>query len=214
MARAGTRPPVANSEGVKRAALLIPLALTLAGCSMGGSTKTVTNTQTVTVTRTVTKTTTSPTTTTSNPAAAPCAAGSLQGAFAGIPGSAGAGQTSYRLTLTNTGATSCWVQGIPQVQLLGTTGAANPTNASAAPPVSANPPKVSLAHGGSATSDARFSPDVPGTGDKNQPGQCEDTSTVLRVTAPGGGTLDAPIQPPTPVCERGSLHFTAFVAAP
>ena len=30
--------------------------------------------------------------------------------------------------------------------------------------------------------------------------------------APGGGTLDAPIQPPTPVCERGSLHFKAFAA--
>lgn len=212
MARAGARPSVANFQVVKRAALLIPFALVLAGCSLGGSTKTVTSTQTVTVTRTVTKTTTS-STTTSKPASAPCAAGSLQGTFAAVPGSAGAGQTSYRLTLTNTGATSCWLQGTPQVQLLGTTGAANPTDATAAPPVSANPPKISLAHGGSATADARFSPDVPGTGDKNQPGQCEDTSTVLRVTAPGGGTLDAPVQPPTPVCERGSLRFSAFAAA-
>jgi Protein of unknown function (DUF4232) len=204
---------VANTEGVRRAALFLPFALVLAGCSVGGGTKTVTSTHTVTVTHTVTKTTTTSATTTAKPASAPCAAGSLQGTFDGIPGSAGAGQTSYRLKLTNTGATSCWVQGIPQVQLLGTTGAANPTNASAAPPSPANPPKVSLAHGASATADARFSPDVPGTGDKNQPGQCEDTSTVLRVTAPGGGTLDAPIQPPTPVCERGSLHFTVFAAA-
>lgn len=197
---------------MKRAALLLPFALVLAGCGVGGGTTTVTSTQTVTVARTVTRTAAA-TTTTSKPASAPCAAGSLRGTFAVIPGSAGAGQTSYRLTLTNTGATSCWVQGIPQVQLLGTTGAANPTNASPAPPAAANPPKVSLAHGGSANADARFSPDVPGTGDRNQPGPCEDTSTVLRVTAPGGGTLDAPIQPPTPVCERGSLHFTAFVAA-
>ena len=203
---------MANTEAVKRAAFLAPLALVLAGCSLGGSTKTVTSTQTVTVTRTVT-TTSAATTTTSRPASAPCAGGSLQGTFALIPGSPGAGQTSYRLTLTNTGAGSCWLQGIPQVQLLGTTGAANPTNATAAPPAPANPAKVSLAHGGSATSDARFSPDVPGTGDKNQPGPCEDTSTVLRVTAPGGGTIDAPMQPPTPVCERGSLRFTVFVAA-
>lgn len=199
---------------MKRAALLIPLALALAGCSLGGSTKTVTSTQTVTVTHTVTTTrTTSSTTTTSTPASAPCAGGSLQGAFAVIPGSAGAGQISYRLTLKNTGATPCWVQGIPQLQLLGTSGAANPTDVTAEPPTTANPPKVSLAHGASATADARFSPDVPGVGDKNQPGPCQDTSTVLRVTAPGGGTLDAPIQPPTSVCERGSLHFTVFKAA-
>jgi Protein of unknown function (DUF4232) len=198
---------------VRRAAVLLPFALVLAGCSVGGGTTTVASTQTVTVTHTVTKTTSSSTTTTARPASAPCAAASLQGSFAAIPGSSGAGQTSYRLTLTNTGATSCWLQGIPQVQLLGTTGAANPTDASPAPPSPANPPKVSLAHGKSSTADARFSPDVPGTGDKNQPGQCEDTSTVLRVTAPGGGTLDAPIQPPTPVCERGSLRFTVFVAA-
>jgi Domain of unknown function (DUF4232) len=200
---------------VKRAALLVPVAALLAGCSVGGGTTTVTSTQTVTVTRTVTTTAPSGTTTSSTkPAAGPCAAGSLQGSFDGIPGSAGAGQTSYRLTLTNTGATSCWVQGLPQVQLLGTTGGANPTNVTAAPPVQASPPKVSLAHGASATADARFSPDVAGTGDVNKPGApCEATSTVLRVTAPGGGTLDAPIQPPTPVCERGSLRFTAFVAA-
>jgi Protein of unknown function (DUF4232) len=204
---------VANSEGVK-AALVIAAVLLLAGCSIGGSTKTVTTTQTVTQPTTVTVTTPSATTTTTaTAAAAPCAAGSLQGTFAGIPGSAGAGQTSYRLTLTNTGATSCYVQGIPQVQLLGTTGAALPTDASAAPPVLANPPKISLRHGSSATADARFSPDVPGQGDSQTPGPCQPTATVLRVTAPGGGTLDAPVQPPTPVCEQGSLRFTAFRAA-
>ncbi|MGH2971934.1 MAG: DUF4232 domain-containing protein [Gaiellaceae bacterium] len=198
---------------MRRAALLLPFALVLAGCSIR-ETKTVITPTTVTRTTTVTVTTTSTGTTTAKPASAPCAAASLQGSFAGIPGSAGAGQTSYRLTLTNTGATSCWVQGLPQVQLLGTTGAANPTSVSAAPPTPASPPKVSLAHGKSATADARFSPDVPGTGDVNKPGApCEETSTVLRVTAPGGGTLDAPIQPPTPVCERGSLRFTDFTAA-
>jgi hypothetical protein len=203
---------VANSQGVKAAVILVGVVLLLAGCSLR-KTETVTVTTTVTKTTTKTVTTTPAATTTTTAASTPCSAGSLQGTFAGVPGSAGAGQVSYRLTLTNTGATACWVQGIPQVQLLGTTGAALPTNASAAPPVPSSPPKVSLAHGKAATADARFSPDVPGTGDKNQPGQCQDTATVLRVTAPGGGTLDAPIQPPTPVCEQGSLHFTTFVAA-
>jgi len=72
--------------------------------------------------------------------------------------------------------------------------------------------RVSLQHGKSATADAQFSPDVNGTGDSTT-GQCQPTATVMRVTAPAGGTLDAPIEPPTPVCERGSLHFKVFTAS-
>jgi len=199
---------VANTQGV-RAALAILAVLALAGC---GGTTTQTVTQTVTHVRTVTVTTTAAGTTTTTAASAPCAAGSLQGSFDVVPGSPGAGQISYKLTLTNTGATPCFVSGIPQVQLLGTTGGALATSASAEPPAPANPPKVSLQHGGSAVAEARFSPDVNGTGDSTT-GQCQPTATVLRVTAQGGGTLDAPIQPPTPVCEQGSLHFKVFTAS-
>jgi hypothetical protein len=199
---------VANTQGV-RAGVAILAVLALAGC---GLTKTKIVTQTVTHVRTVTVTTTTEAgTTTTTAASAPCAAGSLQGSFDVVPGSPGAGQISYTLTLTNTGATACYVSGIPQVQLLGTTGGALPTSASAEPPVSGSPPKVSLQHGGSAVAEARFSPDVNGTGD-HAPGQCQPTATVLRVTAPGGGTLDAPVQPPTPVCEQGSLHFKVFTS--
>jgi hypothetical protein len=202
---------VANTQGVRAAlAILAVLALALAGCGM---TKTKTVTQTVTHVQTVTVTTTgAATTTTKTAASAPCAAGSLQGSFDVVPGSPGAGQISYTLKLTNTGATPCYVSGIPQVQLLGTTGGALATSASAEPPAPANPPKVSLQHGGSAVAEARFSPDVNGTGDSTT-GQCQPTATVLRITAPGGGTLDAPIQPPTPVCEQGSLHFRIFTAS-
>lgn len=199
---------MANTQGV-RAALAILAVLALAGC---GGTTTQTVTQTVTHVRTVTVTTTAAGTTTTTAASAPCAAGSLQGSFDVVPGSPGAGQISYKLTLTNTGATPCFVSGIPQVQLLGTTGGALATSASAEPPAPANPPKVSLQHGGSAVAEARFSPDVNGTGDSTT-GQCQPTATVLRVTAQGGGTLDAPIQPPTPVCEQGSLHFKVFTAS-
>jgi len=199
---------VANSQGV-RPAVVILAVLALAGC---GGTTTQTVTQTVTHVRTVTVTTTAAGTTTTTAASAPCAAGSLQGSFDVVPGSPGAGQISYKLTLTNTGATPCYVSGIPQVQLLGTTGGALATSASAEPPAPASPPKVSLQHGGSAVAEARFSPDVNGTGDSTT-GQCQPTATVLRVTAQGGGTLDAPIQPPTPVCEQGSLHFRVFSAS-
>jgi hypothetical protein len=199
---------VANTQGV-RAAVVILAVFALAGC---GGTTTQTVTQTVTHVRTVTVTTTAAGTTTTTAASAPCAAGSLQGSFDVVPGSPGAGQISYKLTLTNTGATPCYVSGIPQVQLLGTTGGALATSASAEPPAPASPPKVSLQHGGSAVAEARFSPDVNGTGDSTT-GQCQPTATVLRVTAQGGGTLDAPIQPPTPVCEQGSLHFRVFSAS-
>jgi hypothetical protein len=199
---------MANTQGV-RAAVVTLAVLALAGC---GGTTTQTVTQTVTHVQTVTVTTTGATTTTKTAASAPCAAGSLQGSFDVVPGSPGAGQISYTLKLTNTGATPCYVSGIPQVQLLGTTGGALPTSASAEPPAPASPPKVSLQHGGSATAEARFSPDVNGTGDSTN-GQCQPTATVLRVTAQGGGTLDAPIQPPTPVCEQGSLHFRVFTAS-
>jgi len=187
------------------AAGLVALA---AGC---GGTKTVTVTNTVTHVRTVTVQKPAATTT-STTAATACSASELKGTFTEIPGSPGAGQISYRLTLTDTGSSPCFVSGIPQVQLLGTTGAALPTSASAEPGQGAGG-KVSLQPGDSATADARFSPDVPGQGDSQQPGPCEPTATVLRVTAPGGGTLDAPVQPPTPVCERGSLHFRPFTAA-
>jgi Protein of unknown function (DUF4232) len=190
-----------------RAGLLVVAVLALAGCGGGGGTTTVT--QTVTHVKTVTVHAVTTSTTTAATASAPCAAGSLTGSFDEVPGSAGAGQIVYTLKLTNTGSSACFVSGIPQVQLLGTTGKALPTSASAAQAGTATAVKVSLRHGGSASAEAQFSPDVTGTGDATS-GQCEPTATVLRVTAPGGGTLDAPIQPPTPVCEQGSLHFKNF----
>jgi hypothetical protein len=193
-----------------RAGLLAVAVLALAGCGGGGTT---TVTQTVTHVLTVTlHATTSTSSTVAAPASAPCAAGSLTGSFEEVPGSAGAGQIVYKLKLTNTGSSPCFVSGIPQVQLLGTTGKALPTSASAAQPGTATAAKVSLQHGHSASAEAQFSPDVTGTGDATS-GQCQPTATVLRVTAPGGGTLDAPIQPPTPVCEQGSLHFKNFTAS-
>jgi hypothetical protein len=191
-----------------RAALLAAGVLALAGC---GGTTTVTVTNTVTHVRTVTVTKPA-TTTIAKPAAASCTADKLSGKFDEVPGSAGAGQIVYELTVMNTGASACFVSGLPEVQLLGTTGNALPTSVSPAQPGTGTAAKVSLQPGRSAVADAQFSPDVNGTGD-NSPGQCQPIATVLRVTATGGGTLDAPIQPPTPVCERGSLHFKNYAAA-
>jgi hypothetical protein len=201
---------VANSHAM-RAALLVVAVLALAGCGGGGGTTTVTVNNTVTHARTVTVTRPA-TTTTAKPASVACHGDQLSGKFAVVEGSAGAGQIVYRLTVTNSGSSPCFVSGLPEVQLLGTTGGALPTSVSAAQPGTGAAAKISLQPGDSAIAEAQFSPDVNGTGD-NSPGQCQPTATVLRVTAPGGGTLDAPVQPPTPVCERGSLHFKVFSAA-
>ena len=180
---------------------LVALAFVAGGCGGGTTTVTVTTTRTVTVA-------TAP----SSSAASACGAAQLTGTFAGVPGSAGAGNIVYRLRLVNTGSSSCWVSGLPQVVLLDTSGGRLPTSVRPARPGIAAA-KITLAPDGAATADARFSPDVPGVGDSQQPGQCEPTASTLRVTAPGGGAVDAPIKPPTPVCERGQLSFTVYTAA-
>ena len=55
-------------------------------------------------------------------------------------------------------------------------------------------------------------PYVPGVGEQHT-GPCEPKAYVLRVTAPGSGTVAAPINPPTAVCERGGLSFTVYQSA-
>ncbi len=177
----------------------------LAGC--GGA-------KTVTVTQTVTRTVPHTVTTTPPPAAAPaCPGSSLGGTFAGIPGSAGAGQISYRLTVTNTSNAACFVTGMPQLQLLDAQGAALPTSVTAAQPGQATAAKIVLQPSASATSDARFSPDVPGVGEGQAGKPCEPVAHQLQVTANGGGTFVVPITPPTSVCEHGSLRMTLYTAA-
>ncbi|HXY80548.1 MAG TPA: DUF4232 domain-containing protein [Gaiellaceae bacterium] len=187
--------------------LAVPFLLLglLAGC---GGTKTLTVTQTVT--RTVTKTVT----TKPAPAAAvaACSGADLSGSFTEVPGSPGAGQISYALTLTNASPNTCFVSGIPQLQLLDAQGGALPTSVSAEQPGQGAAAKIVLQPAEAAQSQARFSPDVPGPGDSQQPGPCEPTAHELKVTI-GGGEVTVPIDPPTPVCEHGSLRMTLFAAA-
>jgi uncharacterized protein YecT (DUF1311 family) len=145
--------------------------------------------------------------------APPCSGQALSGTFKAIPGSAGAGSISYRLTLVNRSQSSCYVTGIPMVVLLDKQGKALPTHARVATPGVALAAKIELAAGSAATADARFSPDVPGAGEQH-PGPCEKTAYWLSVTPTSGqGSLRAPISPPTPVCEKGSLSFSLLKAA-
>ena len=187
----------------------VVLVAVAAGC---GGTKTVTVTQTSTTVQTVTVTTTAPATTAPAEAAA-CTGADLTGNFSAVPGSAGAGNIVYSLHLTNTSSSPCFVSGLPAVVLLDKNGSPLPTHVAAAQAGQATAARIVLQSGDTAKADARFSPDVPGTGEQ-QIGPCEPKAYVLRVTAPGGGTVAAPISQPTAVCEHGGLNFSVFSSAP
>ncbi len=129
----------------------------------------------------------------------------------GVPGRAGAGQISYRLTVTNTSPVACYVSGLPQVQLIGANGADLPTSVVADQPGTGAAAKIVLQPSASAFAEARFSPDVNGTGDATS-GPCQPKSVTLRVSF-GGAPLDVAVKPPTSVCERGQLRFKLFSAS-
>jgi hypothetical protein len=143
--------------------------------------------------------------------AAPCAGSQLRGAFAVVPGSAGAGNIVYRLTLKNTSATACTVTGLPQGQLLGKTRAKLPTHVRAAYPNQLTAVLVTLAPGRATHATARFSPDVPGPGEQTI-GRCEPKAYWFRVRPPRGGTTTVKLLPPTSVCEHGTLSFSVYSA--
>ncbi len=160
---------------------------------------TVTHTHTITSVRTVT-------TTGSVTSAKPCGGTQLTAMFALIPGSAGAGQIAYTLTVKNASQSPCSLHGVPQGTLLAASGSALPTHVK---PAGGNGKRIVLPPGASATAQARFSPDVAGDGD-SQSGACQPQAHTLQVTAEGGGFAHAPIKPPTSVCEQGTLNFEPF----
>jgi hypothetical protein len=168
----------------------------------------------VTVTPTVerTRTVTTPGAPTTTATAAPaCPASALTGTFSVVEGSAGAGQITYRLRLTNQGDSACSLSGLPDAQLLGRDGVRLPTNVSPAQPGATTAVTVALQPGDAARADARFSPDVPGESEQTA-GACEPKAYTLRVSI-GSGSVEAAVEPPTPVCERGTLLFSVFTAA-
>jgi hypothetical protein len=148
------------------------------------------------------------------PSVAFCKGSQLAGSFTAIRGSAGAGNIVYRLTLKNVSHTQCAVTGLPQGRLLGKKGGVLPTHVIAAHPGMLTAVLVRLAPGHRAYASARFSPDVPGTGEPTAGRNCEPTSWFFRVGARGGGTTKVKIAPPTPVCEHGQLQFSAYGTKP
>jgi hypothetical protein len=138
-----------------------------------------------------------------------CQGKALSGTFNVIPNSQGAGNIIYTLRLKNTSHAMCFVTGLPRVQLLGKGGKALPTNVRARFPGALTAILVRLAPGKATSATARFSPDVPGVGE-GHPGACEPTAYSLRVTPNGGGSVVVAIGNPTPVCEHGTLSFSAY----
>jgi hypothetical protein len=138
-----------------------------------------------------------------------CAGTQLAGRFAVVYGSEGAGNIVYKLTLKNISPKTCTVTGLPQGQLLAKTKSKLPTHVRAAHANQLTAILVTLKHGGSTYATARFSPDIPGTGEQ-MTGQCEPKSYWFRVNAPGGGTTTVQVAPATPVCEHGTLSFSAY----
>jgi hypothetical protein len=144
---------------------------------------------------------------------APCTAAQLGGTFSAIYGSAGAGSISYALRLRNRSRQTCFVSGLAGLRLLGKTGRPLPTHVVPAFRGGLTAVRVVLRPGARAKATARFSPDIPGPGEP-QTAQCEPKAYKVRVTPPpGGGTLLAPVSPPTPVCEHGQLQLSALSRA-
>src|SRR5262245_11696807 len=140
----------------------------------------------------------------------PCTASDLSGTFAVVPGSPGAGNIVYELRLKNTSGSTCTVTGIPGVTLLDRAGKKLPTHPVPAHPGALTAVLVTVAPGATAAATARFSPDVPGTGEPVMGGRCEPVAYTLLVRPNGGGTLRAPIRPPTPVCEHGGMSWSVL----
>ena len=138
-----------------------------------------------------------------------CAGAQLAGRFAVIPGSPGAGSISYKLTLKNSSATPCTVTGLPLGQLLGKQRRKLSTHVRAAHPGALTAVLVTLLPGDTTFATARFSPDVPGKGEQVT-GPCEPKAYWFSVRPPGGGTTIVKVLPPTPVCEHGTMFFSAY----
>lgn len=138
-----------------------------------------------------------------------CAGGQLAGTFKVVPNSAGAGNIVYKLDVTNKSQTTCTVTGTPIVKLYGKTGEALPTRTLPVFRPGLTAILVRLAPGDYAHATARFSPDVPGTGEGGRK-QCEPTAYWLYVSGRSGGTAKIAIKPPTPVCEHGQLQLTVY----
>ena len=142
----------------------------------------------------------------------PCTGSDLTGTFAGVAGSAGAGNILYNLRLRNRSSHTCFVSGLPGLQLIGRYGRRLPTHVMPSHPGALTAVRVILRPGGYSAATARFSPDIPGVGEPVSGRNCELAAYRVRVTVPPGRTsLVVPVLPATPVCEHGGMALSVLV---
>jgi hypothetical protein len=143
-----------------------------------------------------------------------CTGPQLAGTFAVVPGSAGAGNIVYSLRVRFLSGRTCFVYGVPRLQLLDRLRRPLPTKVTPAFRPGLMAVRVPLRPGHGARASARFSPDIPGPGEPQTGTQCERRSYYVRVTPPPGrGAFVAPVRPPTPVCEHGRLSVSVMSPA-
>jgi hypothetical protein len=150
----------------------------------------------------------------SSASAPPCTGSQLSGNFVVIVGSAGAGSISYQLNVRRVSGRTCFVSGLPRIQLLSRLRQPLPTKVVRADRRATPAVPVVLGPGHGARAQARFSPDVPGVGEPVAGRNCERPAFSMRVTLlPGSATFLAPVRPPTPVCEHGRMAVSGLAPA-
>jgi hypothetical protein len=119
-----------------------------------------------------------------------------------IKGSQGAGNVSYKLTISNSG-TACRLNNQPILRLIGARGQNLPTKVI----WSGKAGSVLIKKGKSASATMRFSPDIPGPGEPKR-GACEPKAHRIKLVS--AGVLFGPVSPPTSVCERGTMRSSGL----
>jgi hypothetical protein len=192
-------------------AALAGAGLCLAACSSSPSAhnSTTTTHRTTSTTTTTTTSTTAPTTTSSTAASAACnhvsaSAGGSQGA---------AGTITGLVTVTNTGPTSCTVDGYPTMALYSGSGApitvtmVNGLTVSISAQANAAPTSVSIAPSSTAQFAYQFS-DVPVGAETSCP-----TSEQASVTMPGSTTPSGSFALAIDPCANGTIHVSPLYKA-
>jgi len=143
--------------------------------------------------------------------AAGCTADRLSAQMIHIAGSDAAGSTGFDLKISNHGGGACLVGSHPELSLLGSGSKPIPTHVK---PVGRTS-HVPIRPGKTVVARLRFSPDVPGPGEP-QHGRCEPVAhhVKVRLTDSAHGSLVGPIQPPTSVCEHGSIEEHGLMPQP
>ena len=133
-----------------------------------------------------------------------CTEAGLQGSFAEVEGSAGAGHIVYRLRLRNRTGATCQVPTHPALRLEDNHRHGLPTHPTFP---SAHSPTFNISSHRAMIMRARFSPDIPSGG---EPAHCERVAHWLRVGLLAHGHITVPVEPPTRVCGHGAMEFSGL----